>query len=223
MKKRQKELLGKAADTLDAMATKCGGPGSGKPGPCPAGGTGKPGAAQPPAAYKPPKKPRRIAEIVDALVEMAGDAHNLMMGKSTGTKCGGPGGKPGPCPGGGAGKPSSKPGGDSDEIDSVLTKMDSVGRAKTAAYKKKLGVSEEMDHKSVVSSLTKQGFKHTATVDKKDSSGKSTNTTSVCRKGSVAVLVTNWAHAPQKTDLQFFESRKSGASASGTSGGSRNT
>lgn len=41
--KKQKALLGKAADTLVALAEKCGGPG-GKPGPCPSGGGQKPNA-----------------------------------------------------------------------------------------------------------------------------------------------------------------------------------
>ena len=151
-------------------------------------------------------------------------------------KCGGRGGTPGPCPGGGAGKPASgggggkplsssagvpKPKGDSNEIDSVLTKMDSVGRTKTASYKKKLGLSDSISHKGAVESLIKQGFEHTALVSKKDSRGKATSTTAVLRKKDVAVLVTEWAHTT-KTDIQFFEARKPGTPAAGTSGGSRN-
>jgi hypothetical protein len=66
MKKSQKVLLDKAADLLDKLAEKCGGPG-GKPGPCPQGGAGKPSAeggaeAAKLEATKPPKK-GKVAKV----------------------------------------------------------------------------------------------------------------------------------------------------------------
>lgn len=51
MNKKQAALLDRAADILDQLATKCGGPG-GKPGPCPGSGVGE-------SSARPERDPRR--------------------------------------------------------------------------------------------------------------------------------------------------------------------
>lgn len=53
--KKQKALLGKAADILDQITTKCGGPG-GKPGPCPSGVSASGGSSASPTPAKYPSR-----------------------------------------------------------------------------------------------------------------------------------------------------------------------
>ena len=72
LSKAQREQIAAKLDQIGILITdavKCGGPGSGVPGPCPEGGSGGGGGGKPAAAQKPPKQPAKPAKPV------VGDSH----------------------------------------------------------------------------------------------------------------------------------------------------